>query len=156
MAASAARRTRVRSPVLSQTAGRTGTENYREAAGKHLVDADTLLKAKRADGAAYLAGYVVECSLKALIAAEGATPQHVHDFGSLLDRLNDLATRADVRTARRYVRVSSRLHSASIHGWRPAIRYEAPRIGQAEATGWLGEAGSVYGEAVGQLALDGS
>ena len=42
-------------------------DDHPEAAGKHLSDASTLLTASRLDGAAYLAGYVVECSLKAVM-----------------------------------------------------------------------------------------
>ena len=45
-------------------------DDYPEAALKHLLDADTLLKGRRFDGAAYLSGYVVECALKTLIQVE--------------------------------------------------------------------------------------
>ena len=36
-------------------------DDYPEAAGKHIEDADLLLQAQRFDGAGYLTGYVVEC-----------------------------------------------------------------------------------------------
>lgn len=39
-------------------------DDYPEAALKHLQDADALVRGRRFDGAAYLAGYVVECALK--------------------------------------------------------------------------------------------
>lgn len=45
-------------------------DDYPEAAGKHLTDASVLVADDRHDGAAYLAGYVVECALKALIQME--------------------------------------------------------------------------------------
>ena len=39
-------------------------DDHAEAADKHYCDAHALLDRQRFDGAAYLAGYVVECSLK--------------------------------------------------------------------------------------------
>lgn len=45
-------------------------DDHPEAAGKRLSDARVLLPAGRADGAAYLAGYVVECSLKSVLLHE--------------------------------------------------------------------------------------
>ncbi len=44
-----------------------GGDDFPDAAGKNLSDAMTLLEANRYDGAGYLAGYVVECSLKTFI-----------------------------------------------------------------------------------------
>lgn len=41
-------------------------DDHPEAAHKHLLDAQTLMGQQRADGAAYLSGYVVECALKSL------------------------------------------------------------------------------------------
>ena len=48
-------------------------DDHPEAAGKHLLDAGALLAAGRADGAAYLSGYVVECSLKSIYQLETGT-----------------------------------------------------------------------------------
>jgi hypothetical protein len=42
-------------------------DDHPDAAGKNLDDAMALIAAQRFDGAGYLAGYVVECSLKTLI-----------------------------------------------------------------------------------------
>ncbi|HSN99090.1 MAG TPA: hypothetical protein VLS89_12425 [Candidatus Nanopelagicales bacterium] len=42
-------------------------DDYPAAAAKHLDDARALLDAQRLDGAGYLAGYVVECSLRTVI-----------------------------------------------------------------------------------------
>ena len=49
------------------------TDDYPEAARKHLVDATALATARRFDGAAYLSGYVVECAAKLLIQVETAS-----------------------------------------------------------------------------------
>ena len=43
---------------------------YRQVALVRLADARVLLRARRFDGAYYLAGYVVECALKACIARQ--------------------------------------------------------------------------------------
>ena len=42
-------------------------DDFPKVALKHLQDAQALLKSNRFDGAAYLAGYVVECALKTMI-----------------------------------------------------------------------------------------
>jgi hypothetical protein len=44
-----------------------GDDDHPEAARKHYLDAQSLLAGGRFDGAAYLAGYVLECSLKAVL-----------------------------------------------------------------------------------------
>jgi len=44
-----------------------GKDDHPEAARKHFDDARVLSDASRLDGAAYHAGYVVECSLKAIV-----------------------------------------------------------------------------------------
>ncbi|HSN99958.1 MAG TPA: hypothetical protein VLS89_16800 [Candidatus Nanopelagicales bacterium] len=45
-------------------------DDHPEAAAKHLDDAKALLAAMRYDGAGYLAGYVLECSLKTIVLLE--------------------------------------------------------------------------------------
>lgn len=47
--------------------GLPNKDDYPAAAGKHLSDADALIRAGRFDGAAYLVGYVLECSLRTVI-----------------------------------------------------------------------------------------
>lgn len=49
---------------------KVGSEDFPAAAEKMLRDAQTLLHARRYDGAAYLAGYTVECSLKTVLLLE--------------------------------------------------------------------------------------
>lgn len=58
-------RTKGRVELMSKLARPNG-DDYPEAASKHLRDAAALLAAARPDGAAYLSGYVVECSLKSI------------------------------------------------------------------------------------------
>jgi hypothetical protein len=49
-------------------------DDHPEAAHKQLLDAQSLLGQQRADGAAYLSGYVVECALKSLWLHETGAP----------------------------------------------------------------------------------
>ncbi len=63
-----------------------------------LLEAKALLRAGRPDGAYYLAGYAVECALKACIAKQTlrhdfpdkkkVVDSHTHDFRKLLERAN--------------------------------------------------------------------
>ena len=46
---------------------RPNKDDYPGAAKKHLDDAAALLAAKRFDGAGYLLGYVIECSLRTVV-----------------------------------------------------------------------------------------
>ena len=57
----------------------TNSDNYPKAALKHLEDARVLMQNTRFDGAAYLAGYVVECALKTVIEVETSNVPQVHD-----------------------------------------------------------------------------
>lgn len=74
---------------LSQVNG----DDYPDAAGKHLEDSKVLLAGNRHDGAAYLAGYVVECVLKTLIQLENGGSPHHHNLPELCDELDRLAAR---------------------------------------------------------------
>ena len=73
--------------------------DHPEAAGKHLADAAVLLPAGRADGAAYLAGYVVECVLKTLILVAGGHAWG-HDINALGRDALRLAALPGARSAR--------------------------------------------------------
>ncbi len=69
-------------------------EELQKLAEMRLEDAQVLLERRRPSGAYYLAGYAVECALKACIAKrteEGNFP-HSHDLVKLLDdaRLRDM------------------------------------------------------------------
>jgi hypothetical protein len=66
---------RVPAPMTSRIRQANG-DDYPQAAMKHLEDAKSLLGANRVDGAAYLAGYVVECSLKSLVVVARGNPRH--------------------------------------------------------------------------------
>jgi HEPN domain-containing protein len=131
-------------------------DDYPEAAEKHLLDAAVLQAASRPDGAAYHAGYVVECCLKTLLQAETRKrPPPIHGLRELNKFVNRLALSAGPRTARPCFQVARLMQSAAIHAWRPAMRYQAPSIGLGDSDRWLREARQVYAASVGALWQDG-
>ena len=130
-------------------------DDYPEAARKHLLDAAALLSAGRPDGSAYLAGYVVECSLKTLLQIEKGSADRIHMLAALRRQVAALAVQANVTTGR-YCLVADRLlRNAVILKWRPEIRYREPSTSAADAQAWQREAAAVYSRVVGALILDG-
>ncbi len=131
-------------------------DDHPEAAGKHLGDAQTLERGGRPDGAAYLAGYVVECCLKTLVLAESGRPWG-HDLGTLVLEASRLSAVAGAKTAK-YVSdpAVQQLSTSSIAAWYPHQRYRASgHISAAVATTWLGEATAIYGATIVPMRLDG-
>ena len=82
-------------------------DDYPEAAGKHMQDSGALLARGRYDGAAYLAGYVVECALKTLIQLEAGQVGHHHDLSRLDRDLDSLAAQASSLAGRLYLGVQA-------------------------------------------------
>ena len=132
-------------------------DDHPEAAGKHLVDCEMLLAGGRPDGAGYLAGYVIECCLKALVIVGGGAIQQVHDLGDLTREALQLAVIANSRTAK-YMPWHTPNHSIYnvATGWLPKLRYSPPgRVSVALAGDWVQEAGRVYSSTVVPMRLDG-
>lgn len=66
-----------------------------------MLDARNLRQAGAHRNACYLAGYVVECTLKALLLkATGQQPAHIHDLQSLQDNVNLLLVGGNAMVAR--------------------------------------------------------
>lgn len=131
-------------------------DDYRAAARRHMFDAAVLKGQQRYDGAAYLAGYVVECSLKTLIEMESGPVKPVHDLARLRDAISDLSRQADARTARFAGVVADVLQHAAILAWEPQMRYRASAVGADQAKQWTTEAQAVYSAVIGGLFLDGA
>lgn len=139
-------------------------DDHPEAARKHLNDATALDRNGRPDGASYLAGYVVECSLKAAILLEKEasgviSPQWRgpggHDLAKLVSELSTASAVAGPRTARYLTPAVTSLSSAAIAAWTPNMRYRAPSMPGPDAARWLSEARLVYQATVEQMFLDG-
>ena len=114
-------------------------DDYPEAAGRHMQDSGLLLAGGRPDGAAYLAGYVVECALKTLIQLEAGQVRRTHDLAGLCDVLDTLAAQASSRTGRFYLGAQVRLRATSIlNDWVPEQRYRGLVVSSAEAASGTG------------------
>ncbi|MDE0449348.1 MAG: HEPN domain-containing protein [Spirochaetaceae bacterium] len=131
-------------------------DDYPEAAGKHLKDAGVLMTGSRPDGAAYLAGYVVECALKALIQVQTGRGLRSHDLAGIRRSLGAIAAQAGPQTQRHFATAAALLSNARILSWNPEMRYRAGgRVTSTVAGSWLQEAGAVYSRVIGGLRLDG-
>ncbi len=130
-------------------------DDYPAAARKHLKDSAALLTQGRADGAAYLAGYVVECALKTLLQMEQGSAPWTHALADLAKQVAGLTVRADVAVGRRCVVVAAFLKQAEILAWKPGMRYHEETTSGTDAATWQREAGDVYSKVIGALVLDG-
>ncbi len=144
-----------------------GADDYPEAARKHIADARTLSEAQRHDGAAYHSGYVVECSLKAVLlhdrsydptttTTDAAKLASWHaqlcskKFGHKLARLLSATVGAE---GARYLPPLG--PSASVLNWTETMRYWAPgAISNVQAEAFLSWA-ELAVESIVQMTLDG-
>lgn len=130
-------------------------DDHPEAAGKHLQDAAALLAAARPDGAAYLSGYVVECSLKSIYRLQTGNTLGGHDLSKLRDQVQAVVTVAGARTAKYLGPVTAGILCSPVAAWRPEMRYLASSMSELDAATWHGIAAQVFGETVAQMRLDG-
>lgn len=140
---------------MSRLANLNG-DDHPEAASKHLADAQALLPALRPDGAAYLAGYVVECALKSIILVAGGAPWG-HDINALSRDALRLAALPGTGSARYIPRMTAG-HSFydTRSGWKETLRYRAAgAVSAADAVAWIAEAQAVYESTIVQMRLDG-
>lgn len=131
-------------------------DDYPEAARKHMEDSNVLMTENRYDGTAYLAGYVVECTLKTMIQLETGRAEHRHDLPRLCDRLDALAAQVSSRTGRFYLGARAALRASSVlNDWNPEQRYRGAEVTAQDARTWNQEANLAYRQIIGQLSLAG-
>jgi hypothetical protein len=130
-------------------------DDHPDAAAKHLADSAALLSAARADGAAYLSGYVVECSLKSIYQLQTGSPLHGHAWPTLHAQAAAVASVAGAKTAKYLGPATQSVLAAAIASWKPGLRYEAASISVATAHAWHLTATQVFGEVIAQMSLDG-
>ena len=132
-------------------------DRFAHAAGRHLTDAQTLVAQNRLDNAMYLAGYVVECSLKALVShhlGRAAAQQYGHDLAALqgraLQQLRVLVPQAHLRLP-----TSGTLGTGLDHG-HPVRRYWASGLWTLqEVQVALNRAADIYRGTVLSMVLNG-
>jgi len=132
-------------------------DDYPEAAKKHLKDSKVLMIAECYDGAAYLAGYVVECTFKTMIQLEIGNVKHIHDLSGLSTNVLYLAKTPGIRTARYAPKEPlSETLCSFINGWKVTMRYQPDgSVPPANAQEWLSEAETVYNSIIVPMRLDG-
>ena len=144
-----------------------GKDDHPEAARKHLGDSHALALVRRHDGAAYHAGYVVECSLKSVLlhdksydAATGQTnAARLTTWGTTLRRsyghdLSKLLAATVGPEGARYMPLLPTTASITLN-WSETMRYwAAGAVSAAEADAFLSWADLAF-EAVVQMTLDG-
>ncbi len=132
-------------------------EAFESAARRPFEDAGLLLSNNSADNAGYLAGYVVECSLKLLLVQSAKlTPKSLgHDLLALSGDALRLAVLIAPFVGRYAVPASADLEDMAEH-WSPEIRY-APtgHIRREAAEKWLRAAEAMYESLVVTITLDG-
>jgi hypothetical protein len=114
------------------------------------------LKAQRYDGAAYLSGYIVECSLKALIQFETGQGIKDHKFDRIHKNITRLCAQANSKTAK-YVSSPAvqNLLNCNIRNWTPDMRYYSEgNISPTDTQMWINEANEIYVSTILAMKLD--
>lgn len=130
-------------------------DNFPAAAKKHVGDSELLFANRRFDGAAYLAGYAVECVLKTLILADSGNIVFTHNLNNLSAKAISLAG-VGSRTAK-YLR-ANQITSLSYgdQGWRETMRYEPEgTVSEQQSRCWVQEGKRMYDQIVRELDADG-
>jgi hypothetical protein len=137
-------------------------EDYPDAARKHYTDARALMNRRRYDGAAYLAGYVVECILKTLIQVDRSANIPIREFKHDLNRLSGEALRLAALPSSRTAPYMPRGAFTSISyadppsGWKETLRYHYEgTISKTTASLWIAEAKRLYMHVIGRLRQEG-
>lgn len=144
-------------------------DDYPDAARKNLQDAEVLFQQKRYDGAAYLAGYVVECVLKTLICYEalkqhgGARPIITHNLSQLSTKVAGLITAGSPNITRYTSKISHLFqpdgpipYGNPPAGWSETLRYRPENtIQQTTAKKWFDIGKEMYEKVVEEMRKDG-
>lgn len=124
----------------------SSSRDFQRAAAQRLTTAETLLREKHTLDAQYIGGYVVECSLKALILHQTPDPdkpdtlRHIssgarmHRPEVLLGELRDLGVSLPLGIAKRMRRFY----------WSTDLRYETGRCDTGETVAFLKTAKAIF------------
>ena len=132
-------------------------DDFPGAASKHTLDSEALLAANRFDGAGYLAGYAVECTIKTVAQVEGRDLGRYHNLGDLSRKALGLVSLPSSRTARYLTNPSfTTLTYGDPPGWKETMRYQAVGfVTQADAVAWVAEARRLHDEVILEMKKDG-
>ena len=131
-------------------------ENFANAASRHFDDAFLLKSEQRFDNAAFLSGYVAECSMKAIVSASSMAPKRLgHELETIsVDALSLIWIVAPAM--RRYEIPNTNEVKELIREWSPDLRYcESGVIDSAQAERWTVAATQIFERFVVNSVLDG-
>lgn len=128
--------------------------NFTSAATRHLSDARRLFALERHDNASYLAGYVVECSLKAVVGLHGLQAQV---FGHRLVLMEQEGLELAVAMSPGAARYRPPVGAVQFFTdrWSPSLRYSSTGKSAHQAQALLEQAGDVWASCIGEMLLDG-
>ncbi len=133
-------------------------EDFASAAARHWDNVEFLAAAARWQEAAYLAGYIAECSLKALLQVTQPTVS-VRDLGHDLPALSGDALEMAVvlnRASRRYPVPIAVPGTGGLSQWKPEHRYERTAfLPESEFRAMVAQAERIGQSVLVQLVLDG-
>ena len=133
-------------------------DDYPDASKKHIEDSEVLFIAARYDGAGYLAGYAIECILKAIILVEKGNSVRHHDLNKISTNLKFILATPSSKTAK-YIKnpnITKMKYGKSVSEWEETIRYQSQgRVNNTDASDWIKEAKRLYQEVIYQIILDG-
>lgn len=153
---------------MTPLAHATSGDDFPLAACKHAQDARKLLDAARCDGAAYLAGYAVECAAKAVIlldrAYNSATRLTDHDvLNQWHQRLRNkpyghallkLVTETLGPNGQRYAHLLPSTNDAIVSQWTETLRYREEHVTKVQAQQYVASASKAENVIV-RMRLDG-
>jgi HEPN domain-containing protein len=133
------------------------SEDFQQAASRHLNDAQYLLNKQRWDNAVYLAGYVVECSFKVLVSVyidATSAKKYGHDLaelqGKAMERLRFIYPALDMQLP------ANRTMGTVLEQNHPERRYAKSGLwSEVEAKQAVQRADEIYLEIIPKLILDG-
>lgn len=136
-------------------------DNFAATANRMMLDARILHHSEAFRNACYLAGYVVECTLKALIA-QTKTPRMIHSIKSLHDEVAALLVNGNAIVAKygdpsafapTMFQAVSQLGDKHCH-WDPKHRYDGTRWTSNVSSDYLREAEKCH-EVIIKMFIDG-
>jgi hypothetical protein len=132
-------------------------EHYHDAAARHLNDGSLLYENQRYDNTFYLLGYVVECSLKTIVAEGGRHDAILtHDLEKLSAEYFGLVLLLSPGLRRYRHIVREEADRTRFLGWNTGLRYGSSG-GTSKATAFeaLQSATRIFRGIVAQMRLDG-
>lgn len=131
-------------------------EDYLSAGLRHFSDSEVLREQNRVDNCAYLAGYTIECGLKAVLQVHGrGVREYGHNLRALSGKGLVLAAMLSPGLSRYHVDRITSLDGA-IAVWNPEMRYDRTGDVTPDAAKVVSEsARAMVSEVMASLLLDG-